>query len=167
MLFEIMNSATEDDIPRLLLSIQASRSLLKSRLYCETSTVSGKKKKLIKWNWSTFISQTSLLLPSFPLFSPWPIPTYCRRHSHQNAIILYTKLTKKKAFNKSKMVCPLCNGGCERNVTIEAALTSLSMVSHVTASVRFCLHSIYSVDLRLISPVTKNKTTTHKYSLSN
>lgn len=44
MLFEIMNSATEDEIPRLLLSIQASRSLLKRRLYCETSTVSEKEK---------------------------------------------------------------------------------------------------------------------------
>jgi len=60
MLFEIMNSATEDDIPRLLLSIQASRSLLKSRLYCETSTVSGKKKidkmKLIHFHLSNFSS---------------------------------------------------------------------------------------------------------------
>lgn len=69
--------------------------------------------------------------------------------SHQNAIILYTKLTKKSIQQKQNGV-PLCNGECERNVTIEAAVTSMSMVSHVTASVRFCLHSIYSVDLRLL-----------------
>jgi hypothetical protein len=47
MLFEIMNSATEDDMPRLLLSIQASRSLLKRRLYCETSMVSENENKKI------------------------------------------------------------------------------------------------------------------------
>lgn len=60
MFFEIMNSATEDDIPRLLLSIQASRSLLKRRLYCETSTVSGKQTKKKGIMKSILVSPSSL-----------------------------------------------------------------------------------------------------------
>lgn len=148
MLFEIMNSATEDDIPRLLLSIQASRSLLKSRLYCETSTVSEKKKKKIDKMKLIYFHLSNFSFTPFPstLLGPF-LPNV--GDSHQNAIILYTKLTKKSIQQKQNGV-PLCNGECERNVTIEAAVTSMSMVSHVTASVRFCLHSIYSVDLRLL-----------------
>lgn len=73
MFFEIMNSATEDEIPRLLLSIQASRSLLKRRLYCETSTVSEKKNTMdtMKWlylgpsNFSYYFPSPSVPLGTF------------------------------------------------------------------------------------------------------
>lgn len=94
MFFEIMNSATEDEIPRLLLSTQASRSLLKRRLYCETSTISEKKKN---YNRAILASQTSLLLLSFFLCSAW----HFRSHSHskQSSYILSKQ---QKALNQSK-----------------------------------------------------------------
>jgi hypothetical protein len=48
MLLATMNSATEDDMPRLLLSIQASRSSLKRRLDWETPIISEMRKIMIQ-----------------------------------------------------------------------------------------------------------------------
>lgn len=100
MLLEIMNSATEDDMPRLLLSIQDSRSSLKRRLYWETSTVSEMEKKKAQLNRSIL----ALRLLFLPFFSPRPCLTLHGPQlltcSHFTCSRIYTKkhLAEAKLF---------------------------------------------------------------------
>lgn len=124
MLFEIINSATEDDIPRLLLSIQASRSLLKRRLYCETSTVSGKKKII------DIMKLICLSLSDFSYYFPFPstplatfLPTAGVTITKMQSSYMFAK-KNENAFNKSITIHSLCNE-YERKLDNEAVLTPL------------------------------------------
>lgn len=126
MLFEIINSATEDDIPRLLLSIQASRSLLKRRLYCETSTVSEKKKiidimKLIYLNFSNFSYYFTFPSAPFGTFLPTAGVTITKM---QSSYIFSKK--NKNAFNKAyPFIYFVINMKGSLTMIAEAALTPL------------------------------------------
>lgn len=116
-----MNSATQDDMPRLLLSIQASRSLLKRRLYWETSTVSEMEKKWYnkmkkaQWYIKTDIN-IQLSFPQPKLSSHYRSQTHCVNH------LSYSPSKKQKPFDKSETVT---------SFLMENAIRSLAKVSEV------------------------------------
>lgn len=172
MLFEIINSATEDDIPRLLLSIQASRSLLKRRLYCETSTVSGKKKII------DIMKLIYLSLSDFSYYFPFPstpLATFL-----PTAGVTITKMQSSYMFAKKKRKClqqkhnhsftlswvwkEAWQWGCI-NTSVIPSVTASVVPQMNDCVVLFAVY--YSSDLRCLFPIIKNKSFPYKYSLAN